>query len=150
MYYRPHVDDNQYAFPLDFCPIVNTATGDVIHIDVPSVRRPVNTSPSNYLPADIAYRADIAPLDIVQPAGVSFAVAGRELSWQGFSVHIGFNYKEGIVLNDVRFQGRPLFYRLSLAGSGFQAKGINPFFTNNAGEATLRNVDSNGYLVQGA
>ncbi len=39
---------------------------------------------------------------------------------------------------------------LSLTGSGFQAKGINPFFTNNAGEATLRNVDSNGYLVQGS
>ena len=39
---------------------------------------------------------------------------------------------------------------LSLTGSGFQAKGINPFFTNNAGEATLRNVDSNGYLLQGS
>ncbi|ROM29176.1 hypothetical protein BK645_09405 [Pseudomonas protegens] len=39
---------------------------------------------------------------------------------------------------------------LSLTGSGFQAKGINPFFTNNAGEATLRNVDSKGYLLQGS
>ncbi|WET08721.1 MULTISPECIES: porin [unclassified Pseudomonas] len=39
---------------------------------------------------------------------------------------------------------------LSLTGSGFQAKGINPFFTNNAGKATLRNVDSNGYLLQGS
>ncbi|VVO02124.1 porin [Pseudomonas fluorescens] len=38
----------------------------------------------------------------------------------------------------------------SLTGSGFQAKGINPFFTNNAGEATLREVDSDGYLVQGS
>jgi len=38
----------------------------------------------------------------------------------------------------------------SLAGSGFTAKGINPFFTNNAGEATLREVDSTGYLVQGS
>jgi hypothetical protein len=39
---------------------------------------------------------------------------------------------------------------LSLTGSGFQAKGINPFFTNNAGEPTLRNVDSDGYLLQGS
>ncbi|MDN7139944.1 porin [Pseudomonas sp. JQ170] len=38
----------------------------------------------------------------------------------------------------------------SLTGSGFTAKGINPFFTNNAGEATLREVDSTGYLVQGS
>ncbi|WP_339546946.1 porin [Pseudomonas sp. RA_35y_Pfl2_P32] len=39
---------------------------------------------------------------------------------------------------------------LSLTGSGFQAKGINPFYTNNAGEPTLRNVDSDGYLLQGS
>lgn len=39
---------------------------------------------------------------------------------------------------------------LSLTGSGFQAEGINPFFTNNAGEATLREIDSDGYLLQGS
>ena len=39
---------------------------------------------------------------------------------------------------------------LSLTGSGFQAKGVNPFFTNNAGEALLRDIDSDGYLLQGS
>ncbi|HEX5844346.1 MAG TPA: porin [Pseudomonas sp.] len=39
---------------------------------------------------------------------------------------------------------------LSLTASGFQAEGINPFFTNNAGEATLREIDSDGYLLQGS
>nr|WP_231866672.1 porin [Pseudomonas resinovorans] len=39
---------------------------------------------------------------------------------------------------------------VTLVGSGFQAKGINPFFTNNAGEPTLREVDSDGYLLQGS
>ncbi|MDY7565090.1 porin [Pseudomonas sp. RTC3] len=39
---------------------------------------------------------------------------------------------------------------VTLTGSGFRAKGINPFFTNNAGEATLREVDSVGYLMQGS
>lgn len=38
----------------------------------------------------------------------------------------------------------------SVTGSGFAAKGINPFFTNNAGEAALRDVDSRGVLLQGA
>lgn len=38
----------------------------------------------------------------------------------------------------------------TLVGSGFSAKGINPFFTNNFGEASLRNMDSDGYLLQGA
>ena len=38
----------------------------------------------------------------------------------------------------------------TLSGSGFTAKGINPFFTNNAGKATLRDIDSKGYLAQGS
>ncbi len=38
----------------------------------------------------------------------------------------------------------------SVSGSGFTAKGINPFFTNNAGNATLRDIDSKGYLAQGS
>jgi predicted porin len=36
----------------------------------------------------------------------------------------------------------------SVTGSGFQAEGMNPFYTNNAGEPTLREVDSDGYLLQ--
>ncbi len=38
----------------------------------------------------------------------------------------------------------------TLVTSGFNAKGINPFFTNNYGKAALRNIDSHGYLVQGS
>jgi len=123
MYYRPHIDDCQYAFPLDFCPIVNTETKKVIHIDVPPVRKPLNAIPSNYNPKDIeaegGYRKDIKPLHVVQPEGVSFKIEGREVSWQNFKIHVGFNYKEGIVLNNITYNDhgnvRPLFYRISLA-----------------------------------
>ena len=38
----------------------------------------------------------------------------------------------------------------SVTASGFQAEGINPFFTNNAGQAALREIDSDGYLLQGS
>ncbi|KAF3185807.1 hypothetical protein TWF788_003855 [Orbilia oligospora] len=122
MYYRPNPDDCQYAFPLDFCPIVNTETKEVIHIDIPDVRRPLNKIPSNYNPKDIeadgGFRKDIKPLHVVQPQGVSFSLEGRELSWQNFKFHIGFNYKEGIVLNNITYNDkgneRPIFWRLSL------------------------------------
>ncbi|MCG6658196.1 porin [Halomonas campisalis] len=36
----------------------------------------------------------------------------------------------------------------TLAASGFNAEGINAFFTNNVGNAELREVDSDGYLLQ--
>lgn len=36
----------------------------------------------------------------------------------------------------------------TLTASGFNAEGINAFYTNNVGNATLREVDSDGYLLQ--
>lgn len=33
MYYRPHIDDSQYSFPLDLCPIFNADTQKIIDID---------------------------------------------------------------------------------------------------------------------
>ncbi|KAI9762668.1 MAG: Copper amine oxidase [Chaenotheca gracillima] len=124
MYYRPHIDDCQYTYPLDFCPIFNADTHEIIHIDVPSVRRPVNQAPpNNYHPAAIeaegGYRKDIKPLNITQPEGVSFKVDGRHVSWQNWNIHVGFNYREGIVLNNITYNDkgnvRPVFYRISLA-----------------------------------
>ncbi|KAL8787499.1 MAG: hypothetical protein Q9195_007746 [Heterodermia aff. obscurata] len=124
MYYRPHVDDSQYTFPLDFTPIFNSDTQEIIHIDVPPIRRPINQAPANnYHPAAIeaegGYRKDLKPINITQPEGVSFTVEGRIIRWQNWKVHVGFNYREGIVLNNITYNDkgneRGIFYRLSLA-----------------------------------
>lgn len=124
MYYRPHVDDSQYTYPLDFCPIFNADTQEIIHIDIPKVRRPLNTAPPTNYHADAikkegGYRTDLKPIHITQPEGVSFTADGRTLKWQNWSVHVGFNYKEGIVLSNITFNDkgnvRPVFWRMSLA-----------------------------------
>ncbi|WAR64095.1 hypothetical protein PtB15_16B255 [Puccinia triticina] len=64
-------------------------------------------------------RPDLKPLHVVQPEGVSFVMEGNVLKWQKWQMHIGFNYREGLVINTVTYtdrgQVRPLFYRLSLA-----------------------------------
>ncbi|WP_454255247.1 porin [Pseudomonas sp. Marseille-Q8238] len=39
---------------------------------------------------------------------------------------------------------------LSLTASGFQAKGVHPFFSNNLTKANLRDIESDGYLLQGS
>lgn len=124
MYYRPHVDDCQYIYPLDFCPIYDAEKQEVIGIDIPKVRRPLSkVEPINYHPAGVekvgGYRTDLKPINITQPEGVSFKMNGREIEWQNWKFHIGFNYREGIVLNDITYNDkgtvRPIFYRLSLA-----------------------------------
>lgn len=126
MYYRPYIDDSQYTYPLDFCPIYDSNKQEIIHIDIPKVRRPLNQAPpNNYtvksIEESIGYRTDLKPINISQPEGVSFTVKGRVIEWQNWSVHVGFNYREGIVLNNITYfdkvesKVRPIFYRLSLA-----------------------------------
>ncbi|EEQ84631.1 primary-amine oxidase [Blastomyces dermatitidis ER-3] len=125
MYYRPNVDDCQYAYPLDFCPIYSPETKEFIHIDVSRVLRPISKAPpNNYDVQSIerqgGYRDAVKPIHLTQPEGVSFKVDGRVIDWQNWNLHVGFNYREGIVLNNITFNDkgtiRPVFYRLLLAG----------------------------------
>ena len=104
--------------------IYNSDTREIIHIDVPKVRKPLNKAPPiNYHAEAIAketgFRKDLKPIHITQPEGVSFVIDGRTLKWQNWNVHVGFNYREGIVLSDISFNDkgnvRPVFWRLSLA-----------------------------------
>lgn len=111
MYYRPHVDDLQYTYPLDFCPIYNIETQEIVHIDIPEVRRPLNTAPpTNYdaesIQAETGLRDDLKPINTSQPEGVSFKMDGRTIDWQKWNLHVGFNYREGIVLSNVTFNDR--------------------------------------------
>ena len=64
-------------------------------------------------------RSDLTPLEIVQPAGASFKLDGNLLEWQKWSLRIGFNYREGLVLHTVGYEDggriRSVAHRLSFA-----------------------------------
>ncbi|KAF9874370.1 primary-amine oxidase [Colletotrichum karsti] len=125
-YYRKSELDNQYAHPLDFSVVVDTETEEILAIDVRHVngeRTQVPMEEHNYLPEFIKDSYDhtrLKPIDITQPQGVSFQMRGNELAWAGFKMHIGFNYREGIVISDVRVHDqqqqreRTLFNRISV------------------------------------
>ncbi|KAL5350987.1 hypothetical protein ACLOAV_004560 [Pseudogymnoascus australis] len=125
-YYRKSEHDNQYAHPLDFSVVVDTEKKQVLSVDIRRVngeRTAVPLEEHNYLPEYISktYKPErIKPINVTQPQGVSFSMNGNELSWCGFSMHIGFNYREGIVLSDIRVDDpyenreRPLFNRISM------------------------------------
>jgi len=67
----------------------------------------------------LALRDDVRPLRVHQPDGVSFALDGHELRWQRWSMRIGFNHREGLVLHTVGYEDagrtRPVAHRLSFA-----------------------------------
>ncbi|KFY45605.1 hypothetical protein V495_02892 [Pseudogymnoascus sp. VKM F-4514 (FW-929)] len=61
-------------------------------------------------------RQDLRPLHLVQPEGVSFTVTdGSLVEWQKWQFRVRCDFREGIVLHDVRYDDRSLFYRLSLS-----------------------------------
>jgi len=121
-------DSNHYAHPLPISPVVDVETGKVIRIDyMPTgadntVKEPGPwpVMPGNeYVASAQTLRTDLKPLRIVQPEGASFTVTeqgtSRVLEWQKWSFRVGFNQREGMVLHNVRYDNRSLFYRLSLS-----------------------------------
>jgi primary-amine oxidase len=125
VYYRHDEDDSQYSHPLDFCPIVDTEEKKVIYIDIPNRRRKVSKHPNaNFYPKDMInkygkMREGLKPINVTQPEGVSFEMEGNLMKWNNFSFHIGFNYREGIVLSDIHYndhgKNRSIFHRISLS-----------------------------------
>ncbi|KAH0543299.1 hypothetical protein FGG08_002362 [Glutinoglossum americanum] len=119
-------DCNHYAFPIAISPIVDVQTEKVIRIDIlptgadatvrevePYIVRQAN----DYIPEAQKLRTDLKPLNVVQPQGTSFRISqgGHAIDWQKWSFRLGFNQREGMVLYDVRYDSRSLFYRLSLS-----------------------------------
>jgi primary-amine oxidase len=122
------VDSNHYAFPLNISPVINSATYEVVRIDIlPTGKDNTTKEPqpwkqvhaNEYIPEHQKLRADLKPLNVVQPEGASFTATqegtSHVLEWQKWSFRVGFNQREGMVLYNVRYDGRNLFYRLSLS-----------------------------------
>ncbi|KAF2450204.1 hypothetical protein P171DRAFT_377133 [Karstenula rhodostoma CBS 690.94] len=125
-----HQDANYYAYPLDICAEISeeleitkvyrlpSSPGEEIHNeDRPFDREKIHpTTASEYHP-DLrpSPRSSTKPYQVIQPEGPSFQVRGNQLNWEKWSFRVGFNYREGLTLHDIRYDGRSLFYRLSLA-----------------------------------
>ncbi|CAI7588434.1 unnamed protein product [Penicillium pancosmium] len=128
-YYRKFPSDNQYAHPLDFIVVADTEREEVLAVDIKTVngeRTPISLEEHNYLPElvgkSLLEYGILKPINITQPEGVSFFMQGREISWANLKLHIGFNYREGLVLSDIRMRDphskenreRTIFNRLSV------------------------------------
>lgn len=123
------VHSNHYAFPLPVSPVIDAVDLKVSRIDyLPTgpdhfskEPEPVEIlAPSEYAPEYQHLRTDLKPLNVVQPEGASFQITkagetGEIVEWQKWSFRAGFNQREGPVLYDVRYDGRSLFYRLSMS-----------------------------------
>ena len=119
-YLRDSPDDNGYARPLEgLMAYVDMGRGTVLEVvDIGVV--PFPPQGGSYYPEDNGpLRTDLRPLAIAQPEGVSFTVDGNLLSWQKWSLRVGMDPLEGLVLHTVGYDDggsvRPLLFRASVS-----------------------------------
>jgi primary-amine oxidase len=113
---NPH--ENSYAHPVEGLHVVfDLNKSEVIRIEDYGVV-PVPTPQGDYVSQEQPPRS-LKPLEITQPEGPSFQVNGHHVTWDNWSLRLGFSPREGLILYDVNFmdQGhlRPILYRAALA-----------------------------------
>ncbi|WP_232663356.1 primary-amine oxidase [Pseudonocardia sp. TRM90224] len=113
---RAEPGENGYARPVEGLIVeVDLDAGEVVDVIDHGVV-PLPTEPGNYAPPWAQERRDgVRPIEITQPEGPSFTVDGHAVRWQSWELRIGFTPREGLVLHQVAYAGRPVLYRASLA-----------------------------------
>ncbi|KAF4831688.1 Copper amine oxidase 1 [Colletotrichum tropicale] len=125
-------DSNFYAYPLPLIPVMDAHKKEIVRIDelatggkgdALSGRTHAPTiidhcQESEYVPELLpnGTRKDLKPLTVQQPEGPSFSITdGNLIEWQKWRMRVTFNPREGAVVHDVRYDGRPVMYRLSMS-----------------------------------
>jgi primary-amine oxidase len=122
LWYRTGPGANPYAHPiggLHF--VVDMNSLELLDIEDAGAVEPPEPM-GEYVPRLVPgqrLRDDLMPLEVVQPQGVSFTLTGRLLSWQRWSMRLGFNPREGLVIHTLGYQDgdrlRSVAHRLSFA-----------------------------------
>ena len=124
VWYRASPDGNPYAHHVTgLHPVVDLNTMELLELEDSREAEGPDGLPAidgEYLPRLLrAPLREIAPLTVSQPDGPCFSFEGRLLRWQNWSLRIGFNGREGLVLHTVGFADggrvRPVAHRLSFA-----------------------------------
>jgi primary-amine oxidase len=152
---RRHAQDNGYARPVaNLLTVVDLNAMQVVAVEDGGVI-PLPPEDGNYSPETAGTRAGLRPVEIRQPEGPSFELAGHEVRWQKWRMRIGFTPREGLVLHTVSYEDqgreRPVLYRASIADMVVPYGDPRPtYFHRNAfdvgeyGIGTLANALQNG------
>jgi primary-amine oxidase len=152
---RRHAQDNGYARPVaNLLTVVDLNAMQVVAVEDGGVV-PLPPEDGNYSPETAGTRAGLKPVEIRQPEGPSFELAGHEVRWQKWRMRIGFTPREGLVLHTVSYEDqgreRPVLYRASIADMVVPYGDPRPtYFHRNAfdvgeyGIGTLANALQNG------
>ncbi len=118
---QEHPRDHAWGRPVDglvgYVDVLNRTVDQVI--DIGAV--PIPAEPANFDDVEVTgpLRTSQKPIVITQPEGPSFALDGHLLQWEKWSLRIGFDAREGLVLHQIAFRDgdrdRPIVHRASIS-----------------------------------
>ncbi|WP_066285156.1 primary-amine oxidase [Arthrobacter sp. B6] len=115
-------EDSAWAHPVDglvaYVDVVNKEVTQVLDLGP----MPIPAEHGNYTDPELTgpLRTTQKPISITQPEGPSFTVTGgNHVEWEKWSVDVGFDVREGVVLHNLAFRDgdrlRPIINRASIA-----------------------------------
>ncbi|HXD28631.1 MAG TPA: primary-amine oxidase [Arthrobacter sp.] len=119
---QDHPEDSAWAHPVDglvaYVDVANKTVDQVLDLGVV----PVPAEHGNYTDPELTgpLRTTQKPIEITQPEGPSFTVTGgNHVEWEKWSLDIGFDVREGLVLHNIGFadgdRTRRILNRASIA-----------------------------------
>lgn len=119
MWHRPAEGANVYAHPIGgLRAVVALDTGEVVAVEDDG-EVPVPREPGLYRESQTGADVHLRPLMIHQDEGPSFEVEGWQVRWERWSLRVGIDQREGLVLHEVTFRDgdeeRRVARRLSIA-----------------------------------
>lgn len=121
-----HPQNNHYSLPCRFSPVFDGLTHELVRMDyLPGGADHAFTETQPWKPVkaiqyahdllDEPVRTDLKPYIVQQPEGPSYTAEGNSVYWQKWRFRVGFNIREGLVLYNITYDNRNVFYRLSVS-----------------------------------
>ncbi|MFI7003310.1 primary-amine oxidase [Nocardia sp. NPDC050175] len=120
-FHQQHEKDHPWAHPIDgLVAFVDVMTRQVLRVlDTGPVDIPQESGNFDDPAVTGPPRTTQKPIEITQPHGPSFTVHGNLVEWEKWSVRVGFDAREGLVLHQLGFHDngrvRPIIHRASIA-----------------------------------
>jgi primary-amine oxidase len=144
---QQHPADSAWAHPIDglvaYVDTINKVVDQVIDTGIV----PIPTESGNYDDPAVSGppRTTQKPIEITQPQGSSLSLEGNLLTWEKWSLRVGFDTREGLVLHQLGFDEgtgvRPIVYRASIAEM------VVPYADPNPVRSWQNYFDTGEYLV---
>ncbi|WP_336631088.1 MULTISPECIES: primary-amine oxidase [unclassified Microbacterium] len=114
---QDHPKDHPWAHPVDgLTAYIDVTARRVIEIvDTPGFAVPETSGNFDDPELQGEPLEGLRPIVITQPEGASFTVQDEHVTWGEWDLRIGFDTREGLILRQLSFQGRPVMYRGSIS-----------------------------------